>query len=982
MTLSSIASAQQDEKAGVARRHDKIEKSFYDKREYRGLELTNGVKALLVSDPAADKASAAMDVHVGYLADPVEYPGLAHFCEHMLFLGTTKYPLENDYSKFLNSHGGSSNAYTDTDHTNYHFEVAPHNLDGALDRFVQFFLSPLFTESATEREVNAVDSEHRNNLKADNWRLIQLERSLSRPGCVYNKFGTGSKETLLDASKANGVDLRDELIKFHSKNYSSNIMSVAIVGKNSLDELEEMLLSKDFSKITNKNITPQDYDVKDFYTPSDTGKKLCVVPIQDVQKMQIAFPQKEYSAMHKSMPSHYLSHLLGHEGDGTILKNIREKGWATSLNAGGRSIAKGTEMFVIEVTLSNEGLKHTDQIVELIFSYIGMLKKEGPQKWIYDESESISETKFRFKDAERPLPYATSLALKLQNTPMDEILTARWICPDYEPQIIMEALNNMSPANMNYIVHSKEFKDLPNKSIEPIYETEYTREDISKELVERCNAAMRTPLPSIHLPRKNIYIPTNFDLVELETVQQNHPVIIKDEPIERIWFKQDDEFRFPKALSILGIYTATCTSTPLNTILSNLYASTFILDTAADMYDSDLAGYTSKLSIHNFGLLAMVHGYSQNLGLVSEDYIGKLVNYQPSEKNFNLILESTVRSLKNFGQSQPYAMAMHYSQTLLNTHSWSKVQLLAVAEEVTYGDLIEFIPQFWKRYCLEYFYYGNFTRSQVINESKKIEEIVNKTYPKSKALFSNQLVNVKEYKLPKQKTHFYRHYQDTHDNNAIHMVLQTGSLDVKCSAKARLMVQMLEEPCYNELRTQKQLGYIVHLGKRGGNGSNGLQVVLQGDKDPSIMVEACETFFDNFRQTLVDMKEEDFKKHVQSQITELADKPKTMNEQGETFYNSICDGTFHFDVRNDTISILKNITHAEMIEYFDETIARSGKNRRELTTIVHKKGVAKDGIVSNSTHHEINSTDLFKTVNELYGGPKPHVIVPPLGLPY
>ena len=94
-----------------------------------------------------------MDVAVGHMVDPPALPGLAHFCEHMLFLGTEKYPDENEYSKYLSQHGGGSNAYTSGDHTNYYFDVSPAHLEGALDRFAQFFLAPLFTATATDREV-------------------------------------------------------------------------------------------------------------------------------------------------------------------------------------------------------------------------------------------------------------------------------------------------------------------------------------------------------------------------------------------------------------------------------------------------------------------------------------------------------------------------------------------------------------------------------------------------------------------------------------------------------------------------------------------------------------------------------------------------------------------------------------------------------------------------------------------------------------
>lgn len=68
------------------------------------------------------------------MSDPSRLPGLAHFCEHMLFLGTEKYPSENEYSKFLSEHGGGSNACTYSDHTNYYFDVVPEHFGGALDR--------------------------------------------------------------------------------------------------------------------------------------------------------------------------------------------------------------------------------------------------------------------------------------------------------------------------------------------------------------------------------------------------------------------------------------------------------------------------------------------------------------------------------------------------------------------------------------------------------------------------------------------------------------------------------------------------------------------------------------------------------------------------------------------------------------------------------------------------------------------------------
>lgn len=89
--------------------------------------------------------------------------------EHLLFMGTKKFPQENEYQQYLSTNNGMSNAYTAMTSTNYYFDVAPDALEGALDRFSGFFIEPLFNEDCTEREIKAVDSEHKKNLQNDMW---------------------------------------------------------------------------------------------------------------------------------------------------------------------------------------------------------------------------------------------------------------------------------------------------------------------------------------------------------------------------------------------------------------------------------------------------------------------------------------------------------------------------------------------------------------------------------------------------------------------------------------------------------------------------------------------------------------------------------------------------------------------------------------------------------------------------------------------
>ena len=75
-------------------------------------------------------------------------------------------------------------------------------------RFGQFFLEPLFTDTATERELNAVHSEHSKNVASDAWRINQLERHLGDPTHDYYKFGTGNLSTLDEIPKSKGMNIR------------------------------------------------------------------------------------------------------------------------------------------------------------------------------------------------------------------------------------------------------------------------------------------------------------------------------------------------------------------------------------------------------------------------------------------------------------------------------------------------------------------------------------------------------------------------------------------------------------------------------------------------------------------------------------------------------------------------------------------------------------------------------------------------------
>ena len=259
-------------------------------------------------------------------------------------MGTKKYPVENDYSQYLSAHSGSSNAYTGATSTNYYFEVAakpaedgernaPSPLYGALDRFAQFFIDPLFLSSTLDRELRAVDSENKKNLQSDQWRLHQLEKSLSNPNHPYCHFSTGNFEVLKTLPEARGIDVRQKFMDFHEKHYSANRMKLVILGREPLDTLEGWAADL-FAGVRNKDLSQNRWESEVPFRDRDLLTQCFAKPVMDSRQLDLSFPFVDEELLFESQPSRYISHLIGHEGPGSIMSYIKSKGWANGLSAG------------------------------------------------------------------------------------------------------------------------------------------------------------------------------------------------------------------------------------------------------------------------------------------------------------------------------------------------------------------------------------------------------------------------------------------------------------------------------------------------------------------------------------------------------------------------------------------------------------------------------------------------------------------------
>lgn len=302
-------------------------------------------------------------------------PGLAHFCEHLLFMGTKAFPDENEYSHFIKSHGGSTNAYTSTSNTCYYFSIGADHLAGAIDRFSGFFHSPLFDPSCTTRELNAVDSEHKKNGQSDVFRLWQVFRAQAIPGHSWSKFGTGSLESLTEAARklkqtqhANDITLNEEegdggfvgretrrrLIEWWETHYCASIMSLAILGREPLDDLAKLAIAR-FSPIPNHGLSWPTETVP--WGSNEQGMITFAKSVMDINLLELSFALDRQDIHYESKPANFLSHFIGHEGPGSLHSYLKQKGWVTQLWSGPQNSARGFGFMKINAKLTRSGLR-------------------------------------------------------------------------------------------------------------------------------------------------------------------------------------------------------------------------------------------------------------------------------------------------------------------------------------------------------------------------------------------------------------------------------------------------------------------------------------------------------------------------------------------------------------------------------------------------------------------------------------------------
>ncbi|PYH90104.1 LuxS/MPP-like metallohydrolase [Aspergillus ellipticus CBS 707.79] len=953
----------------VERIAESLEKPELDDRSYRVIRLPNKLEALLVHDPDTDKASAAVNVNVGNFSDADDMPGMAHAVEHLLFMGTKKYPLENAYNQYLTAHSGSSNAYTAATETNYFFEVSataassedkaangseangaattPESnqpaspLYGALDRFAQFFVEPLFLESTLDRELQAVDSENKKNLQSDLWRLMQLNKTLSNPGHPYHHFSTGNLQTLKEGPQKRGLEVRNEFIKFYQKHYSSNRMKLVLLGRDSLEEMEQWVAEL-FSDVKNQDLPQNRWDDVQPCTAEHLGKQIFAKPVMDMRSLDIYFPFMDEEAMYESQPSRYLSHLIGHEGPGSILSYIKAKGWANGLSAGVMPVCPGSAFFTISIRLTPEGLKQHREVTRVIFEYIAMIKEREPEQWIFDEMKNLAEVEFRFKQKSPASRFTSRLSSVMQKPYPREWLLSCNLLRKFDADAVKKALSYFRPDNFRLVIVAQDYPGDWNCR-EKWYGTEYRIEDIPQDFMASIRQALETSpenrLPDLHMPHKNEFVPTRLSVERKEVTEPaKTPKLIRHDDHVRLWYKKDDRFWVPKATVHVTLRNPLVWATPANLVKAKFYCE-LVRDALTEYsYDAELAGLGYQLSASIFGLDITVGGYNDKMSVLLEKVLTSMRDLAVKPDRFHIIKERLTRGYKNAEYQQPFYQVGDFTRYLTAERTWLNEQYAAELEHIEAEDVSCFFPQILRQNHIEVLAHGNIYKEDALRMTDLVESTLqSRTLPESQWYVRRNVI------LPPGADHIYeRTLKDPANvNHCIEYYLFIGNMD-DSALRARLLLfaQMTDEPAFDQLRSKEQLGYVVWSGARYSATTMGYRVIIQSERTAPYLESRIDAFLTSFRKTFEGMSERDFENHKRSVVNKRLEKLKNLDSETSRFWSHIGSEYFDFVQNENDAANARALTKADIMQFYQQFVEPQSPTRAKLAIHLKAQGGA------------------------------------------
>ena len=255
-------------------------------------------------------------------------------------------------------------------------------------------------------------------------------------------------------------------------------------------------------------------------------------------------------------PEGYIAHLLGHEGENSLLSYLKFENLAEELSSYHEDPFTFCSYLCVDVKLTDKGLEQYEYVAEIVYAFIQFLTSHVPEEYIFSELKQIAEAEFLFKNKKDPYWFCQKLGSRLAKYPPSKVLTAPELYFSFNASLISETLKHLNYSNLQLFLISKSHNK-QEMLTEKWFGTLYKVEKFEENFVLRLKSPqINTNVKKLGLPKRNPYVPNNHDLLPLGTEKYPRMILQNNETV--VWFKQDSKFAIDKVYGQLIIHCNSC----------------------------------------------------------------------------------------------------------------------------------------------------------------------------------------------------------------------------------------------------------------------------------------------------------------------------------------------------------------------------------------------------------------------------------------
>ncbi len=316
--------------------------------------LASGLQLTLRHAPHLKRCAAAVHVAAGSHDAPTAWPGLAHFLEHLFFLGNSRFPAEDGLMRYVQRHGGQVNASTQERATEFFFEVPVAAFSGALERLCEMLARPRLDDHAAQlREREVLHAEFiawsRDHASQAQFALLQCVSA----GHPLRAFHAGNRYSLGVQQAAFQRALHD----FHQGYYQAGQITLSLTGPQPLSEL--LAMAETCGQVFKPGLKTAQAPVAPL--------QLCSAPTQQAGSLDLLFACERLPTGSEDAIA-FLSTWLTDSQPGGLLALLREKGWVTSLRFKTLHQYEQQALLHVQFTLKDE--PHRYDVERLFFDWL------------------------------------------------------------------------------------------------------------------------------------------------------------------------------------------------------------------------------------------------------------------------------------------------------------------------------------------------------------------------------------------------------------------------------------------------------------------------------------------------------------------------------------------------------------------------------------------------------------------------------------